>query len=184
MYQRTQSLLDADPSASAGTVANALAAEFAPAPDPRTVNDWLKKGVVRRPDPSEIWRVSDATAEEARLVLPVLAGVIEHTRGDVRRFTKAQAAWIAKLRHLSDERMPAWRAYVIADAYLWWESHAVDTTFLDHYLAFANWKTWPMANTRYARAVAEWGVEFFGVAEVTMPSGDAAKPLESNQETE
>jgi hypothetical protein len=165
VYRRAQSLLVNTPDLSHASVADALAEEFDPAPSEKTIGDWLAKGVIRRPDPSELWSVSTSDAETARLVLPVLAGVIEHTRGAVRRLTKAEAAWVAKLRHLSGELMPAWTCYLLATAYLHLAEHGLDTDLFDHYLAFANWKTWPLPNERYSRAIHEWGVQHVGFAE-------------------
>jgi len=95
------------------------------------------------PPTSEWWSVAEASAEEARLVLPVLADRIAHLAemegvsirklGTVR-LARELAAWIAKVRAI-EPSIPPREAYRLAWRY--WSNPKPD---LDQYLALKGWE--------------------------------------------
>ena len=95
------------------------------------------------PPTSEWWSVAEATADEARLVLPVLADRITHLAemegvsirklGTVR-LARELAAWIAKVRAI-EPSIPPREAYRLAWRY--WSNPKPD---LDEYLALRGWE--------------------------------------------
>ena len=94
----------------------------------------------RRPeDSSGAWRIKNAEAEDARLILDVLADVIIETEGRKGSFTKKEASWVLKLRKVAPDARPynVWR---LAREYMVLENKKIaDTATLDHYLAFRPW---------------------------------------------
>lgn len=109
-------------------------------------------------EPRDWWSVTEATAEEARLVLPVLAEQIRrranleaayearHGRrisdlpAGALRIHRELAAWIAKLRTIAPE-LPLSEAYSLAIRY-WF---ADTNPYLDAYLALHAWLPGAMA---------------------------------------
>lgn len=90
-------------------------------PSLRTIQDIMRE----QPVTTEWWSVADATADEARLVLPVLADRIQHLAemegvpvrklGTVR-IDKELGAWIAKVRAI-EPSLPPRQAYRLAWRY-------------------------------------------------------------------
>ena len=123
------------------------AAEYADrAPSLRTIQSVAREA----PPTSEWWSVAEASAEEARLVLPVLADRIaylqeahaaQRSRHGMRvigigtvRLAKDLAVWIAKVRAI-EPSIPPREAYRLAWRY--WSNPKPD---LDQYLALKGWK--------------------------------------------
>lgn len=121
------------------------------------------QGIMRETEakPDEWWSVAEASPEEARLVLPVLAAQIRR-RGQVEaayfakhgrhlsqlpagalRLHRELAEWIAKLRTIAPE-MPDDDVYSLAIRY-WFGS----TPYLDAFLALHAWQ--PGAHARAIR---------------------------------
>lgn len=90
-------------------------------------------------DSTAPWRLADAVAEDAALVLPVLAAVIEESEGRVANLTIGQARWIAKLRHVAPD-LALWTVYVLANTYMRCEEWNMPTADLDAYLALTPWR--------------------------------------------
>src|SRR5687768_7659918 len=47
--------------------------------------------------PSDLWTVQDADTDEFPVVAPVMAFMVSDSEGGIRRFSKAEAAWMARL---------------------------------------------------------------------------------------
>lgn len=127
-------------------------------PSLRTIQGIMRE---RTADPSEWWSVTTATAEEARLVLPVLAEQIrrratietayeaKHGRritdlpAGALRIHRELAEWIAKLRTIAPD-LPLSEVYSLAIRY-WFGA----TPYLDAYLALHAWQ--PGAHARAVR---------------------------------
>lgn len=124
-------------------------------PSLRTIQGIMRE---RTAEPAEWWSVTEATAEEARLVLPILAEQIrrratleatyfeKHGRRisdlpvGALRIHRELAGWIAKLRTIAPE-LPLSDAYSLAIRY-WF---ADDNPYLDAYLALHAWQPGAMA---------------------------------------
>lgn len=107
-------------------------------PSERAIDDRLRK--LRPVDPSEPWTLSDATGDDAALVLPVLHELIQRTEGRVMRLTRVEAEWIIRIRKALPRR-PAWYAFVTARTYMAATAGAGENTIeeIDAALAFAAW---------------------------------------------
>lgn len=101
----------------------------------------------------EPWSLADASPLQVRLVLPVLAVVIERTEGGRTYITKDEARLIARIR-LAARSIPLLTAYEIARQMLWAGREWQDVAILHHFLAFEPWRD---NGERYARAYeARW----------------------------
>jgi len=120
----------------------------------------------RPPDPSGWWSLValDTDADEAALILPVLAEAIGQSHGRWTRFTKKLAGWVVKVRASALDMPPAW-ALAVADAYSALEAQKKSADGLDQMMAFAPWRGRPHLR-RYLQAVKtlhpDW-LEGFGV---------------------
>ncbi len=105
----------------------------------RTIRDRINR--LRPPDTSGPWSMADADPEDAALVLPVLAEAIEWSGGHSRRFSKAVARWIVKVRVAAPDLPVSW-ALNVAEAYRAAEerSDGEELESLDQMLAFAPWR--------------------------------------------
>ena len=141
---------------SGGAVLRALKAKFPPdvVPSLRTVQDVLIE--MRPSDPSGPWSLPDARdSEEARLVPPVIATVVEQTGGERAHVTIAEAELVARIRSAA-ENLDLWAAFRLARLYLE-RAHKdppeqVDD--LDAFLAYAPWRS-EAAAVKYFNAVDE-----------------------------
>ena len=125
------------------------------APSLRTIQGIMREKVI---EPAEWWSVADASPEEARLVLPVLASQIrrraqlerayfaKHGRrlsslpAGAFRLHRELAGWIARLRTIAPD-MPVDDAYSLAIRY-WF----TPTPYLDAYLALGAWQPAALAS--------------------------------------
>lgn len=114
-------------------------------PDLRTIQRWVKKFTPQ--DPSGPWQLAEATGEDAALVLPVLAELIEASGGRLNIISNAKAEWIVRLRHVADD-LPPWTIYELAHVYMLRRERQDSTDDLDAFLAFAPWRT-PEGAERY-----------------------------------
>ena len=87
-------------------------------------------------------RISDieATGEDAALILPVLAELIEASGGRLKVISNAKAKWIVRLRHVAGD-LPPWTIYEIAHTYMLRHERQDSTDDLNAFLAFAPWRS-------------------------------------------
>ncbi|MGE0541497.1 MAG: helix-turn-helix domain-containing protein [Dehalococcoidia bacterium] len=114
-------------------------------PTVRTVQTIVKD--VRPRDTSAAWSLAIAGPDEAAAVLPVLAAVVESTRGEVRTLTQREAGWIAKLRAVAAD-LPARETYRLARLFIAREDRSEPSADLDLFIAFAPWRN-RQASDRY-----------------------------------
>jgi hypothetical protein len=126
----------------------------ADAPTDRTVAKYFDR--VTPSDLSEPWRLDEMSGGEIRLVLPVLATVLELTEGRTRHLTGAEARWIVRLREAAPD-LPLWDAYRVAR---WYIARAADkslTQDMDLLLAFAPWRE----SSRFENALERGWIDSF-----------------------
>lgn len=110
----------------------------------RTVERLVKE--LRAPsEDSAPWTISDSGGEEAREVLDARRELIRYSERRVRRFTRGEARWVAKMRRVAPD-LPPDIAWLVAVVYRRFYSSVTDRgedeiiEGLDHYLAFAPWR--------------------------------------------
>jgi hypothetical protein len=120
--------------------ANSGEADFGPAdvPSQRTIHNIVREHTPR--DDTDPWALADAEADEAALILPVLAAIIEKTEERRSYLTQAQARWIVRIRRAAPD-LNAWMVYLIALNYMALAEHGLPHNRLDAYLAFAPWRS-------------------------------------------
>jgi hypothetical protein len=122
-------------------------------------------------DTTAVWSMENAPAEDVRVLLPVVAVVVEQTHGRVQGLTELEASWILKLRRSSDDLDP-WLAYRLARRILVAANAGKPTKpFLD-FLAFTPWRD---RSSRYLLAWANgWISQFlmFTGVDVRAPDGE------------
>ncbi len=104
----------------------------------------------------EAWSLDMASPLQVRLVLPVIASVIEATEGRRTYVTTDEAKLIARIR-LAARGVPLLTAYEIARQMLWARSSGDNaaTSMLHHFLSFRPWTV--EGRTRYdAACTAGW----------------------------
>jgi hypothetical protein len=112
--------------------------------------------------PGDAWNPKGAGEGEAMLVLPVLAEVIERSRGHIRTFSRDLAEWIVAVRRAAPT-LPPWEAYELSVEYLRaerGERGALPMSALDAYLAFHPWDSEEGAE-RWQRALERGFVPLF-----------------------
>jgi hypothetical protein len=105
----------------------------------RTVQNVVKDQKIQ--DKTAPWSVTDEefSPEDARLILDVLADVIVYF-GERRVFTKAEAAWVLRIRKLA-QGLPFDEVWELALLYMLRDSKGESTEGLDAMLAFMPWKS-------------------------------------------
>jgi hypothetical protein len=125
-------------------------------PVARTIQN-LVRAVTPR-DPSDPWSLVDSNAEDAELVLPVLAAVAENTEGRREVMTQLEAEWTVRLRRSVPDLPPLWVARLIWE-YMLREERKQSTAELDQMLGFAPWRS-AKASSRYwdfvSKAHPDW----------------------------
>lgn len=93
-------------------------------------------------DDSGPWTLAEADGEEAALVLPVLAAVMQRTEGRVTGFTTKQAEWVQKVRQAAPD-LPPWHVWQAAMSYFHavGKGREVGVLSLNALLAFAPWRS-------------------------------------------
>lgn len=109
-------------------------------PEPRTIQNLVRQATPR--DPSGVWVLAEATAENARLVLPVLAEVLRRTDGRKSHLTRGEGDWISRLGGAVPD-LPGWWVYELAHRYMRRLSRELPTSPFDELLAFAPWRGEP-----------------------------------------
>ena len=114
-------------------------------PSLRTVRKRL--GRMRPRDESSAWNVADSDDATARLILPVLASVIENTDGRRRWLSIEEARLVRKIRTVAPS-IDAFDSYRVAHQYQLRAANEADSSDLDILLAFAPWEG-PSADELY-----------------------------------
>lgn len=115
-------------------------ADFGPAdvPSRRTIHNIVAEHTPS--DDTDPWALADAEADEAALILPVLAAIIEKTEERRSHVTQAQAQWIVRIRRAAPD-LNAWMVYHIAMNYMAFAEYGLPHNHLDAYLGFAPWRS-------------------------------------------
>lgn len=90
-------------------------------------------------DPSGPWQFAEADGEDAVLVLPVLAAVLEASEGRLK-VSNLMAEWIVRLCQTADD-LPPWTIYELAHTYMLRHERQASTDDLNAFLAFAPWRS-------------------------------------------
>ncbi len=119
--------------------ANSGEADFGPAdvPSQRTIHNIVREHTPK--DETERWLLMDAEGDEATLVLPVLATIIEKMEGRRSSVTQAEAQWIVRIRRATPD-LDLWTVYTLALAYMMGPEEGTKD-HLDAFLAFAPWRS-------------------------------------------
>lgn len=94
---------------------------------------------VQRSLKSESWSLTVQTAYQARLIMPVLAAIIERSDGQRLTLTQLEAAKVAMILDAASDIPPYW-AYWLAHKYIDREERHIPTASLDALLAFTPWR--------------------------------------------
>ena len=131
------------------------------APSLRTIQDIVREK--SGPDPSGRWALNDADPDEATLILPALADVIQETEGRRAYLTRAQAELIGRIRRVAPE-LNGWAVYRLARLYLFREGRGEPPSDIEGFLAFAPWRSQKQRDA-YQRALEnEWIPEITSMA--------------------
>ena len=106
-------------------------------PSRRTIHNIVDEHTPK--DESERWLLKDAEGDEATLVLPVLATLIEKMEGRRSYVTQAEAQWIVRIRRATPD-LDLWTVYTLALAYMV-RVEGGTKDHLDAFLAFAPWRS-------------------------------------------
>jgi len=102
----------------------------------RTVERVVEDAWIR--DKTGPWSITDCQPEDSRIILDVLADVI-FGLGAKRVFTKAEAAWILRIRKLAPD-LSSVAVLDLALSYISAEGRGESTEMHDWYLAFKPWR--------------------------------------------
>lgn len=119
-------------------------------PTPRTIQRRVSELASR--DSSGPWSLADAKDNEAALVLPVLAALIDGTEAQRVYVTQAEAERIVRIRRAVPDLLPTLDLMLLARVYMLREQQGMSTTDLDSFLAFAPWRS-EDARERYHQAL-------------------------------
>lgn len=122
-------------------------------PGPKTVYEIARE--ITPADPSGPWTLGSADAADIALVVPVLAAVVEQTRGQRTQITNAEAAWVARIRRAAVD-LPLDAAYRLARVYMSREAHGETTTDLDLFLSWGAWRDQETADRYFAAVNDGW----------------------------
>ena len=123
-------------------------------PPIHTIQRIVKDVTIR--DTSGPWSATDSPPEDARLILDVLANMIAF-QGVRRVFTKAEAAWILRVRKMAPGLRLA-DVFNVARSYMLAESKGESTQGLDAVLAFKPWENKNRADN-YMHALEQGSVD-------------------------
>ena len=131
------------------------------APSLRTIQDIVREK--SGPDPSGRWGLNDADPDDAALILPALADIIQETEGRRAYLTRAQAELIGRIRRVAPE-LNGWAVYRLARLYLFREGRGEPPSDIEGFLAFAPWRSQKQRDA-YQRALEnEWIPEITSMA--------------------
>ena len=106
-------------------------------PSRRTIHNIVAEHTPK--DETERWLLKDPEGDEATLVLPVLATIIEKTEGRRTYLTQDEAEWIVRIRRATPD-LDLLKVYTLARAYMLGPEGGM-TDDSDAYLAFAPWRS-------------------------------------------
>lgn len=106
-------------------------------PSRRTIQNIVAEHTPK--DETEWWLLKDAEDDQATLVLPVLATIIEKTEGRRTYVTQDEAKWIVRIRTATPD-LDLWTVYTLALAYMLGPEGGTKDN-LDAFLAFAPWRS-------------------------------------------
>jgi len=140
-----------DPRPSFAAIRKALKSDprFATLPDSQIPSENTIRDICRAAPRGERWSLLDATPNEARYVLPVIAAVIGTTHGRRTYVTKDEARVIARIYAAGPDVPPA-EAFRVARKLLWAAGDPVYEAMQTHWLAFRAWT--PEGEERYRTA--------------------------------
>ncbi len=141
-----------DPRPSSAAIRKALKADprFKKLPDSQIPSEGTIADICEAAPPrGERWSLLDATPDEARHVLPVIAAVIETTHGRRTYVTKDEARVIARIYAAAPDVPPA-EAFRVTRELLWAAGDPVYEAMQTHWLAFRAWT--PEGQERYRTA--------------------------------
>jgi hypothetical protein len=122
-------------------------------PDIRTVQRYVKQ--IRHGDAGDAWTLPPSAIGGSGFVLTALAEVIRQTRGRVRQITKGLAPWLESVHAVAPD-LDAWTAYLVARMYSNRHEQGLPTADLDHFLAFAPWRSDQSARSYEAAVANGW----------------------------
>lgn len=129
-------------------------------PSKRTVERMVK--FYRTAHSVEPWSVASSEAEDATLILEVLADVLLLTNGQKKSFSKEEAEWVLKVRKMVPDA-ELYDVWWIARSYYLSHVRGLDTNALDMYLAFKPWRCkGRYDNYRYALKERWFPEDLFG----------------------
>lgn len=100
IYDRAEELLNQPggrPTAAA--IANQLGLEFEDqAPQPRTIGDWIRNGIIALSAPADPWSMESGSPDDAVLVLPAIREAIDRSNGFLSGLTTEEARWVVRIR--------------------------------------------------------------------------------------
>jgi hypothetical protein len=161
----------------------ASGALFGDVPSRKTIGRIAKAARPPAPTtPGDAWSLKDASADEAALVLPVLAEVIERSQGHIRTLPRDLATWIVRVRRAAPT-LPPWDAYELGVEYRRAElgmKGALPMSALDAYLAFRPWE--PEGAARWRRALESGSAPVFPPGVFTRLWAEKQKAQEEGQD--
>ena len=109
------------------------------------------------------WSLADADPDDAALILPVLAELMEQSQGHVSRLYKGLADWIVRIRRAAPDMPVTWSLEVTLTC---WEYARRDESLAGvvEMLAFAPWRGKRQRN-HYIKRMVKWHSEWFSVLE-------------------
>ena len=140
---------------SATAIALETQREFEDSPSTRTVQEMV--GEVRSQSQSRPWRLRDADADDAAVILGVLADQMYTSGGKITEISQVDAEWIIRLSYAGVGDLPPGFLYSLAITYQLREETDAATSDLDALIAFAPWRN-ETAWTRYIEAVEPTGL--------------------------
>ncbi len=120
-------------------------------------------------DHSGPWAAQLGNGEQAVLILPVLARLIEESHGQRTHLTTAEAKWVVSIRLIAPDLDP-FDVFLIARAYMNRERKEMPTIDLDAFFAFAPWRS-EEASRRYRKAVWQGWVARIPLVESLVKGG-------------
>jgi len=142
------------------------AAEVVPIPDLRTIQRVLCD--LTPSDGGSLWSLAEAEPEDAALIVPVLAAMIEDTEGRRPSITRTEARWIAKIRridlaepgepldHITTYELAFEAAYAQSSEARALKAEDALLSYIEGFLAFAPWRSKKREQNYYSAFEKGW----------------------------